>query len=305
MTVRGTERSHVDDSDQLVLRAVAYRMLGSASDADDAVQEAWLRLARSDVTAVRNLDAWLTTVVARICLDQLRGRVARREEPLDVHVPDPVVTFGPDTALPPADPAEEAALADSVGAALLVVLDALTPAERLAFVLHDMFAVPFEEIGAILDRTPGAAKQLASRARARVRGAGPGTEPDPARHRAAVDAFLAAARGGNFADLVALLHPDVVLRADAGDSPLGPSVMLHGARAVGEQAARYTALARYAVPATVNGRAGLLTAPGGRVAAVMALDVTDGLISRIEILADPQRLDRLHLVVPEPPGALA
>ena len=223
------------------LRSVAYRMLGSLTEADDAVQETWLRLTRSDTGGVQNLRGWLTTVVSRICLDMLRARATRREDALDdVHVPDPVVTMVGD------DPAEHAVLADSVGLALLVVLDTLAPAERLAFVLHDVFGVPFDQIGPILDRTPAAAKQLASRARHRLRGtSGQAPAPDPAVQRAVADAFLAAAREGDFEGLLAVLDPSVVLRADAGSSPLGPSRLVRGATAVATQAGRFAHLSRH------------------------------------------------------------
>ena len=263
-------------------------MLGSVTEADDAVQEAWLRLARSDFAAVQNLGGWLTTVVARICLDTLRTRTARREQPFDVHVPDPVLS--PDVP----DPADEAVLADSVGLALLVVLDTLSPGERLAFVLHDVFAVPFGEIGAILDRSPDAAKQLASRARRRLAGASV-TDADRGRQRQMVDAFLAASRDGDFAALLDLLDPDVVLRADAGAGPLGPSRLLHGAAEVAGQALRYAALARFAQPVLVNGAPGVAAIAGGRVLAVVGMTVRHGRIIEIDILADPERLRRLPL----------
>src|SRR5215475_4640408 len=234
---------NVDDKDSLAERfedhrghlgAVAYRMLGSLSEADDAVQETWLRLSRSDVSEVENLSAWLTTVVTRICLDMLRARSARREYPLEAHLPDPIVTPLVD------DPEEHALLADSIGLALLVVLDTLSPAERIAFVLHDVFAVPFDQVGSILDRSPAAATQLASRARRRVRGSPTaGTAVDPARQRAVADAFDAASRAGDFDSLLAVLDPDVVLRADTGDGPLGPSRLIRGAANVASQAKSY------------------------------------------------------------------
>ena len=267
------------------LRTVAYRMLGSLTEADDAVQETWLRLARTDDADIRNLGGWLTTVTARVCLDLLRSRVARREDPLDVHVPDPVVTFED-------DPEQAAVLADSVGLALLVVLDTLTPGERLAFVLHDLFAVPFDEIGPILDRSPAAAKQLASRARRRLQGA-PTPDTDLRRQREVVDAFLAAARHGDFEALLAVLDPDVVLRADAGDGPLGPSRLVRGARAVAAQAMQFAHLAQFARPAVVNGSPGLVAAPSGRVVAVLDVTVRGGRIVELNILADPVRLEQL------------
>ncbi len=268
------------------LRAIAYRMLGSLADAEDAVQETWLRLARADATEVRNLGGWLTTVLARLCLDVLRARTSRREEPLDVHLPDPVVEFGAPT------PEDEALIADSIGLALLVVLDTLSPSERLAFVLHDVFAVPFDQIATILDRSPAAAKQLASRARRRMQGA-PSPDPDAGRQRQLVDAFLAAAREGDFDALLAVLDPDVVLRADGG--PRGPSALLRGAPAVAGQVLQYAALARFARPALVNGAAGLVAMPAGRPVAVMGLTVRDGRIAEIDILADR---DRVQAVVP-------
>jgi RNA polymerase sigma-70 factor (ECF subfamily) len=282
------------------LHAVAYRMLGSLAEADDAVQEAWLRMARADDAAgVQNLRGWLTTVVSRVCLDMLRSRAARREDSLDVHVPDPVVTRADD------DPQQHALLADSVGIALLVVLDTLSPAERLAFVLHDVFAVPFDDIAVVLDRSPAAAKQLASRARQRLRGAGPGgAEPgraaaggaSRARQREVVAAFHAASLSGDFAALLALLDPEVVLRADAGrSSPMGPSVLLRGATDVLAQARRFSGFAPSARMVLINGDPGFLVAPGGKPGALLALTVRDGLIAEIDILADPDRLARLDL----------
>jgi RNA polymerase sigma factor (sigma-70 family) len=271
------------------LRAVAYRMLGSVSEADDAVQEAWLRLSRrSDPDELDNLRAWLTTVVARVCLDMLRSRRSRREEPFDTHMPEPIVSREDGM-----DPEHEALLADSVGLALLVVLETLTPAERLAFVLHDMFAVPFEEIAPIVDRSPAAARQLASRARRRVRGTAPEPDVDLARQREVVDAFLAASRDGDFEALVALLDPDVVLRADGPDAPRH----LRGAPAVLGQARRYAGLARFARPALVNGAAGVVVAPGGRPFAVMGITVAQGRIVEIDVFADPKRVRELDLTV--------
>jgi RNA polymerase sigma factor (sigma-70 family) len=273
------------------LRSVAYRMLGSVSEADDAVQETWLRLSRSGGDGVRDLRAWLTTVVSRVCLDMLRRRAAHREESLDVHVPDPLVVT------PVADdPAEHAVLADSVGLALLVVLDTLAPAERLAFVLHDVFAVPFEQIGSILDRSPAAAKQLASRARQRVRGAGtPTTATDLARQWEVVEAFFAAANDGDFEALLALLDPDVVLRADAGDGPLGPSQLIRGARDVIAQAQRFTPLGRYAHRVLVNGGPGALVVTQGKPLALASITVVNGKITELDFLADPDRLASLDL----------
>ncbi|MBH5336486.1 RNA polymerase sigma factor SigJ [Streptomyces pactum] len=275
------------------LRAVAYRMLGSLNEADDAVQEAWLRLSRSDADAVHNLGGWLTTVVGRVCLDMLRSRTSLREEPLETRLPDPVI--GREDA---ADPEHAALLADSVGLALLVVLETLAPAERLAFVLHDMFGVPFDEIAPVVGRTPAAARQLASRARRRVRGTAPAPDPDLARQREVVDAFLAAARRGDFDTLLSLLDPDVVLRADYGDAPaLAPS-RLRGAPAVAGQAMAFrppAGVAATARRALVNGAAGQVVFRQGRVFSVMGFTVRDGKIAAIDILADPARLAHLDL----------
>jgi RNA polymerase sigma-70 factor (ECF subfamily) len=271
------------------LRAVSYRMLGSLTEADDAVQETWLRLSSADTGDVRNMRAWLTTVVSRVCLDMLRARTARREDPLDVHLPDPVVTSAAD------DPEDHALLADSVGLALLVVLDTLSPAERLAFVLHDVFAVPFEQIGSVLDRSPAAAKQLASRARQRLRGASGPAASDPARQRLVAEAFLAAARGGDFDGLLAVLDPAVVLRVDAGAGPLGPSQIVKGASEVAAQAHSYAGLARLAHPVLVNGTPGFLIARKDQPLAVIGLAVRDGKITEIDIITDPERLGRLDL----------
>ena len=277
------------------LRAVAYRMLGSGSEADDAVQEAWLRLSRSGTDGVENLAGWLTTVVARVCLDMLRTRTSRREDPLDVHVPDPILS-----RVDGSDPEQEALLADSVGLALLVVLDTLTPAERLAFVLHDMFAVPFDEIAPILGRSSNAAKQLASRARRRVQGTAR-PDADLSRQREVVDAFLAASRGGDFDALLAVLDPDVVLRADVGAVRAGASIpprastIVRGAAAVAAQALTFARLAPFAHPVLVNGAEGLLTAPGGQPHAVLGFTISRGKIVQIDILADPVRLRQLDL----------
>jgi RNA polymerase sigma factor (sigma-70 family) len=273
------------------LRAVAYRMLGSIAEADDAVQEAWLRLSRSDTSGVDNLRGWLTTVVARVCLNMLHSRTSRREEPLDARLPDPIVS--PEDEV---DPEQEALLADSVGLALLVVLETLTPGERLAFVLHDMFQVPFEEIAPIVGRSSAAARQLASRARRRVSGAAPVPDADLARQREAVDAFLAASRDGDFDALVAVLDPEVVLRADRGAIP-GASRVVRGARAVAEGALAFAELARFARPALVNGAAGLVVAPHGQPFSVLGFTVSRGRIVEIDILADPARLRRLDLAV--------
>jgi RNA polymerase sigma factor (sigma-70 family) len=269
------------------LRTVAYRMLGSIAEAEDAVQEAWLRLSRSNNNGIENLRAWLTTVVARVSLNMLQSRRSRREEPLDSPLPDPIVS-----AEDADDPEQEALLADSVGLALLVVLETLTPAERLAFVLHDMFQVPFEEIAPVVRRSPAAARQLASRARRRVSGAVPVPDPDPSRQREAVDAFLSAARDGDFEALVAVLHPEVVLRADRG--PIASRV-IRGARAVAEGALAFADLARFARPALVNGAAGLVAVRHGRPVSVLGFTVSGGRIVEIDILADRARLRRLDL----------
>ena len=274
------------------LRAVAYRMLGSVSEADDAVQEAWLRLSRSDSREIENLGGWLTTVVGRVCLNMLRSRRTRREDPLEVHVPEPIVSR--EDGL---DPEQEALLADSVGLALLVVLETLTPAERLAFVLHDMFAVPFDEIGPMVGRSPAAARQLASRARRRVQGEAPAPDPDITRQREVVDAFLAAAREGDFDALVAVLHPDVVLRSDGGAARPGATHVVHGAEAVGRRAMTFARLSPFVRPALVNGAAGVVVAPRGRPFSVMAFTVRDGKIVAIDGLADPERLKELDLTV--------
>jgi RNA polymerase sigma-70 factor (ECF subfamily) len=262
------------------LEAVAYRMLGSRSEAEDAVQEAWLRLSRSDTEAVENLAGWLTTVVARVSLDMLRSRRARRED--YVALPEPIVTIEE-------GPADEAVLADSVGLALLVVLDTLTPAERLAFVLHDMFGVTFDEIAAILDRSEAATRQLASRARRRVRGATPRTDPDLREQRRVVDAFLAAARAGDFEGLIQVLDPDVVFRADRG--PRGARIPITGAAAVAETIlGRGGRFAPHARPAIVNGNAGVIVVPGKKPIAVVSFSVADGRIVEIDLVADPAKL---------------
>jgi RNA polymerase sigma factor (sigma-70 family) len=271
------------------LRAVAYRMLGSLSEADDAVQEAWLHLGRSGAGGVENLGGWLQTVVARVCLDMLRTRRSRPEEPAGVHLPDPVVDREDGVG-----PEHQALLAEGVGLALLVVLDTLRPAERVAFVLHDLFAVPFEEIAPLLDRSPAATRQLASRARRRVRGAAPAPDADLAGQRAVVGAFLAAARGGDFDALVAVLDPQVVLRADRGPVS-GASREVRGARAVAASALGFAWLAGHARPVLVNGAAGLVAAPQGRPASVLGFTVAGGMVAEIDILADPERLGQLDL----------
>ncbi|MEV5559215.1 sigma-70 family RNA polymerase sigma factor [Nonomuraea wenchangensis] len=269
------------------LRAVAYRMLGSLSEADDAVQETWLRLERTDVRDVANMGGWLTTVVGRVCLNLLRSRRTRGEEPLEPSMPDPVVT-----APEGVDPEHEALLSDSVGLALLVVLQTLEPAERLAFVLHDMFAVPFDEIAPIVDRTPAATRQLASRARRRVRDAAVTPDPDLARQREVVDAFMAASRAGDFDALVAVLDPDVVLRADAGGAPR-TWLEVRGALEVAGRAFMFRRFAAYVRPVLVNGVAGVVTAPEGRPLSVMAFTVTGGRVVALDILSDEDRLAAL------------
>jgi RNA polymerase sigma factor (sigma-70 family) len=272
------------------LRAVAYRMLGSLGEADDAVQDAWLRLNRSDAGEIDNLGGWLTTVVARLCLDALRSRNTRREDSLEVRMPDPIVTPEGST-----DPEQQALLADSVGLALLVVLEMLDPAERLAFVLHDMFAVPFDEIAPIVGRTPTAARQLASRARRRVQGAPTVSDPDLARQRVVVDAFFAAAHEGDFAALVAVLDPEVVLHAGGSALPRGASRLVHGAEAVAGQAMMFAGRGGSPRPAVVNGTAGVVVVRGGRAVSVMGFTVKDGRIVAIDALADPKRLREMDL----------
>jgi len=276
-----THRSH--------LRAVAYRMLGTASEADDAVQETWLRLSRADTSGVGNLGGWLTTVVARVCLDMLRARQSRREEPLDAHLPDPFIS--PWEGI---DPEQEALLAEGVGQALLIVLDTLAPAERLAFVLHDLFAVPFEEIAHILGRSPAAAKMLASRARRRVQGTAAVPDANRARQRAVVEAFLAAARGGDFKALLAVLDPEVVVRADHAAIRAGAAAEVRGAA---EVAGTFAGRARFAQPALVDGAVGAVWAPGGRPRVVFGFTITEGKIVAIDVLADPERLGRLDLAL--------
>jgi RNA polymerase sigma-70 factor (ECF subfamily) len=281
---------HRFEKDRPRLRAVAYRMLGSLTEADDAVQETWLRLARSDADGIENLGGWLTTAVARTCLNMLRSRTSRREEPLDWHVPDPVVTREDE-----AEPEHQALLSDSVGLALLVVLDTLTPAERLAFVLHDMFAVPFDEIAPIVGRSPAATRQLASRARRQVRTAAPGPDPDPTRQREVVGAFLAASRAGDFDALVAVLDPDVVVRADFGATRVGASRTVRGARNVAGQALAFSRQGELARLVLVNGAAGVVVISRGRPFAVMGFIVRHEKIVEIDILADSDRLQQLDL----------
>jgi RNA polymerase sigma-70 factor (ECF subfamily) len=271
------------------LRAVAYRMLGSSSSADDAVQESWIRFSRADVTGVEKLRGWLTTVVSRVCLDMLRTRASRRENPLDTHVPDPVITRADQ------DPESDAALADSVGLALLAVLETLEPAERLAFVLHDAFGMTFDEIAPIVDRSAVAARQLASRARRRVQGQAPAADADLRHQRRVVDAFLAAARDGDFEGLLAVLDPDIVLRADGG-AIKGMSRLVRGAEAVVAQAATFSKIGLINQVVLVNGNIGLVCRlPDGRLFAVVGFTIAGGRVVEMDILADPERLSRLDL----------
>jgi RNA polymerase sigma factor (sigma-70 family) len=274
------------------LRAVAYRMLGSLSEADDAVQDAWLRLSRADTSEVENLTAWLTTVVARVALNMLRSRKTHGEQPLDVHVPDLIVDPADGT-----NPEHEAMLADSVGLAMLVVLETLSPPERLSFVLHDMFAVPFDEIGTILDRSPEAARQLASRGRRRVRGTAPVPDADLSAQWEVIEAFLAAAREGEFDALVAVLDPDVTLRADLGLA--GISRYVRGAETVASQAMMWSQVGLTVHRALINGAAGLVSMREGRPFSVGAFTVRGGRIVEFDILADPDRLAKLDLTILE------
>ena len=273
------------------LRSVAYRMLGSVSEVDDAVQEAWLRLSRAETAGIDNLGGWLTTVVARVCLDMLRSRKSRREEPFTPHAPEPVATGTSGSS-----PEHEALLADSVGLALLVVLDRLTPAERLAFVLHDMFALPFEEIAAIVGRSTTATRQLASRARRRVRGGAAAPDPDLIRQREVVGAFLAALRGGDFEGLLAVLDPDLVVRADV-PAPSGAPAEIRGAAVWAKQAIAFGQLARLARLALVNGAVGIVMAPRGRMFRVVRLTIANGKITQIEVIGDKARLGALDLSI--------
>ncbi len=275
------------------LRAVAYRMLGSITEADDAVQDTWLRLSRAGAGDIENLGGWLTTIVARVCLNMLRTRTARHEESLEVHVPDPVIS--PDGELQPED---EAVLADSVGLALLIVLDTLAPAERLVFILHDMFAVPFEEIAPLVGRSPAAARQLASRARRRMKGADlPDPDVDLARQRGVVDAFFRAARGGDFDALVAVLDPDVVLRGDFGTRRAAASRVVRGADAVARQALMFAHPGSLLHPVLVNGAAGVVITLGGRPTTVMGFTVAAGKIVEIDAIADRERVRRVAAAV--------
>jgi RNA polymerase sigma-70 factor (ECF subfamily) len=272
------------------LRAVAYRMLGSLSEADDAVQEAWLRLNRTDADAIENLDGWLTTVVARVSLNMLRARKTRQEEPLEGQLPEPILDRADGM-----NPEHEALLADSVGLALLVVLETLSPPERLAFVLHDMFAVPFEEIAPIVNRSPQAARQLASRARRRVQGEGKVPDADLETQRRVVDAFLAASRVGDFERLLVVLDPHVVLRADRGAA--GPSQVIRGARAIADQALFFSQLGLEMRPVLVNGAVGMVTFREGEPFSLGAVTVRGGKIVELDFLADPERLRELDLTV--------
>ncbi|KKZ71372.1 RNA polymerase sigma 70 [Streptomyces showdoensis] len=288
------------EQDRSHLRAVAYRMLGSLAEADDALQEAWLRADAAGIQGVENLGGWLTTVVSRVCLNMLRSRDRRREDALDDLLREAESDRPDRPGGAGRDPEEEALMADSVGVALLVVLDTLAPAERLAFVLHDMFAVPFEDIAPLLERNTAAVRQLASRARRRVKG---GTAPAPAgaadlaRRRSVVDAFLAATRGGDFAALVSLLHPDVVLRADRMVVPTPEPIVVMGGRTVAEGAMAAMGRARFTGVALVDGTVGLAMAPMGRLALVLTFAVTDGLITGIEVVAEPERLAGMRLDV--------
>ena len=275
------------------LRGVAYRMLGSSHDAEDAVQEAWTRLSRADADEIENLNGWLTTVVARVSLNMLQSRVARREEPVDGHLPDPIIAL-----TDPHDPEQQAVLADSVGMALLVVLESLAPAERLAFVLHDMFDIPFEEIAPIVDRSPAAARQLASRARRRVRTAAV-PDPDRAAQQRVADAFLAAVREGNFEALIAVLDPNVVLRLDGGTKRPGATHAVHGARAVAEGMMRFASLAPFARQVLVNGAPGFVgRRPDGRILSVTGLTIRAGKIVEFHAITDAERLEKLDFPAP-------
>jgi RNA polymerase sigma-70 factor (ECF subfamily) len=278
------------EANRVHLRAVAYRMLGSVSEADDALQEAWLRLSRADASGVHNMGGWLTTVVGRVCLDLLRSRRSRREEPLGPVVPEPIVSSRDGV-----DPEHEALLADSVGLALLVVLEQLNPAERIAFVLHDMFGVPFDEIAPVVGRSPAAARQMASRARRRVQGEVPPSDPDLVEQQRVVDAFLAAARGGDFDALLELLDPDVVLRADAGAFPIPGAREVRGAQAVLEQVGRFRQGALHARPVLVNGAPGFVVIRDGTAAVVAGLTVAGGRVVEMDLLVDPRRLAELDL----------
>ena len=272
------------------LRALAYRMLGSASEADDAIQEAWLHVSRSAAAGVENLNGWLMTIVARVCLDMLRSRKSRREEPLPADPSDPARGGG-------TSPESEALLADSVGLAMLVVLDKLEPAERVAFVLHDMFDLPFDQIAGITGRSPAAARQLASRARRRVRGTPSVTAAGLARQREVVEAFLAASRNGDFEALLAVLDPDVTLQADEAAAPPGMARQVRGAAVVARQGLTFSRRARFGRLALVNGAVGVILAPHGRLSVALSLTIVDGKITQMNVVADPERLAQLDLAV--------
>jgi RNA polymerase sigma factor (sigma-70 family) len=272
------------------LRAVAYRMMGSLGDADDAVQEAWLRLSRADTSGIENLEGWLTTVVARVCLDMLRSRKARRQEDADTRLTEVAAEKG-------SDPEQEAALAESVGIALLVVLERLAPAERIAFVLHDVFAMSFEEIAPIVERSPVAARQLASRARRRVQGTSEISQANVSQQREVVDAFLTALRAGDFGALLAVLDPEIVRRADRAAVPTGAVVEIRGATEVAKEALTHAGRARFARAALVNGSVGIVVAPHGRLFMAIRCAVKEGRIAEMEVIADPARLENLEIAV--------
>ncbi|MCX5267804.1 sigma-70 family RNA polymerase sigma factor [Streptomyces sp. NBC_00199] len=300
MTAHTTLAAERFEADRPRLRAVAHRMLGSLSEADDAVQETWLRASRADVGDVANLSGWLTTVAGRVCLNMLRSRGRRPETPLDAETADAAgFAAAPAEA---GDPEEEALLADAVGVALLVVLDTLSPAERLAFVLHDLFSVPFEDIAPLIERTPAATRQLTGRARRRVRGGG-APAVDRARQREVVDAFLAATRGGDFEALLALLHPDVVLTADRFVIPTPGPVAVSGARPVAEGAMAATGRARFTGPALLDGTVGLVMAPHGRLRLVLVFTFAEDGITAIDVVADRERLAGIEVAVPDAPSA--
>jgi RNA polymerase sigma factor (sigma-70 family) len=284
------------ESNRSRLTAVAYRMLGSLGEAEDAVQESWLRLSRADTSRVENLEGWLTTIVARVCFDMLRSRKSRREEPLGARVPEPIPALAGTTRADGRDPEHEAQLADSVGLALLVVLERLAPAERLAFVLHDMFDLPFDEIAPIVGRSPTATRQLASRARRRVQGATV-SRADLTRQREVVDAFLAALRGADFDALVAVLDPDVVVRVDSAAAAPGAPREIRGAQNWAKGAIAFSRAARFARPALVNGSVGVVVAPHGRLFRALTFTIARGRIAQIDVIADPERLRQLDLAV--------
>lgn len=280
------------------LRAVAFRMLGSLNEAEDAVQEAWLKLSRSDANSIENLGGWLTTVVARVCLDMLRARNARREDALEEQVPEPAARQ--DVVKPPLDPEQETMLAESVGLALLVVLETLAPAERISFVLHDLFAVPFEEIGSIVGRTPAAARQLASRARRRIQGADMASRTELTTQRKIIDAFLAALRAGDFNALVAVLDPDVIIRTDSVAQPVETMREIRGAENWARGAITAARGARAARPALIDGSVGLIIAPRGHLFRALRFTLAHGKIAQVEVIGDPERLRQLNLAVLEP-----